>query len=324
MPGPFRLAAALVGALCAGFAAAQTWTPSKPVRFIVPQAAGGGADTIGRVIGAALSERVGQPVVVDNRPGANGGVGAEALIRAPADGHALLLVFTSMMAINPAVYAKTSYDPVGDFRPLGTVCDLPLVMMASNSVPANSAPELVALAKQKPELVFAASSGNGAFSHLLVEMFNSRSGIKLTHIPFKGEAAAVQHLIANQGPVIYFGTPVPAIPAVQSGRLKGLAVTTARRLEQLKDLPTLQEQGMGDYNEGFWYGVVAAAGTADNVAAAYDRHLRSISTSPTVGATVSKMGCAPFTSSADEFAARIKSDLAKYAAIVKAVGMKVD
>jgi tripartite-type tricarboxylate transporter receptor subunit TctC len=303
---------------------AQEWTPSRPVRFIVPQAAGGGADTIGRLIANGLSERLGQPVIVDNRPGANGGVGAEVLIRAPADGHSLLLVFTSMMAINPAVYAKTPYNPIEDFRPLGTVCDLPLVMMASNSVPVSSAKELVALAKEKPELVFAASSGNGAFSHLLVEMFNSRSGIKLTHIPFKGEAAAVQHLLANQGPAIYFGTPVPAIPAVQSGRVKGLAVTTARRLEQLKDLPTLQEQGLGDYNEGFWYGVVAAATTPNNIAETYDRHIGAISRSPTVGAAVSKLGCAPFSLDAAQFSARIKSDLAKYAAIVKAVGMKVD
>ena len=320
----FRWAAALAGILWLGVSLAQDWTPSRPLRFIVPQAAGGGADSIGRLIANGLSERLGQPVIVDNRPGANGGVGAEVLIRAPADGHTLLLVFTSMMAINPAVYAKTPYDPIADFRPLGTVCDLPLVMMASNSVPASTATELVTLAKQKPELVFAASSGNGAFSHLLVEMFNARSGIKLTHVPFKGEAAAVQHLIANQSPAIYFGTPVPAIPAVQSGRVKGLAVTTARRLEQLKDLPTLQEQGLGDYNEGFWYGVVAAAATPTNIADTFDRHLGAISRSPTVGATVSKLGCAPFSLSGAEFSARIKSDLAKYAAIVKAVGMKVD
>lgn len=320
-----RLLYVALGLLAAvSLAHGQTWSPGKPVRFIVPQVAGGGADSIGRVIAASLSERIGQPVVVENRPGANGGVGAEALIRSPADGHSLLLVFTSLMALNPAVYEKVAYDSIRDFRPLGAVCEVPLVMISSLSVEASNAAELVALAKAKPSAVFAASSGNGAFSHLLVEMLNSRAGIRLTHVPFKGEAPAVQHLLSNQGQVIYIGTPALAIPNVNAGKIKALGVTTARRMDQLPNVASLAEQGLGDFNESFWYGVAAAAGTPDPVAEAYDRHVAELARAPGVIQTLGKFGCGPMALSAVDFAARIKADLAKYSAIAKSVGMKID
>ena len=303
---------------------AQGWTPSRTVRFIVPQVAGGGADAIGRAIAARLSDRVGQPVVVDNRPGANGGVGAEELIRSPADGHNLLLVFTSLMALNPAVYEKVQYDTLRDFKPLGAICEVPLVMIANQQVAANNAAELVALAKAKPGLIFAASSGNGAFSHLLLEMLNSRSGIKLTHVPFKGEAPAVQHLLSNQGPMIYIGTPPLAIANVNAGKLKGLAVTTAKRMEQLPNVASLAEQGLGDYNESFWYGVVAPAALPANIAEAYDRSVADIARAPALQQSLGRLGCGPLPLSGAEFGARIKSDLTKYSAIAKSVGMKVE
>jgi tripartite-type tricarboxylate transporter receptor subunit TctC len=320
---PSRLIA--VFALCVtALAHGQSWTPAKPVRFIVPQVAGGGADAIGRVIGAGLSERIGQPLVVDNRPGANGGVGAEALIRSPADGHTLLLVFTSLMALNPAVYDKVPYDSIRDFRPLGAVCEVPLVMLASLSTEASNGAELVALAKAKPNAVFAASSGNGAFSHLLVEMLNTRAGIKLTHVPFKGEAPAVQHLLSNQNQAIYIGTPALAISNVNAGRIKALGVTTARRMEQLPNVPSLAEQGVGDFNESFWYGIVAVAGTPANIADTYDRHIGDLARASTVAQSLGKLGCGPMPLAAAEFAERIKADLSKYSVIAKSVGMKVD
>ena len=310
----------LASALCYG----QSWSPARPVRFIVPQVAGGGADSIGRVIAQGLSERIGQPVVVENRPGANGGVGADALIRSPADGHALLLVFTSLMALNPAVYEKMAYDSLKDFQPLGAVCEVPLVMLASLSVPAANAAELVAHAKAKPNTVFATSSGNGAFSHLLVEMLNSRGGIRLTHVPFKGEAPAVQHLLSNQDQAIYIGTPALAIPNVNAGKIKALGVTTARRMEQLPNVRSLAEQGFADFNESFWYGIAAVAGTPANIADAYERHVSDLARSPAAQQTLGKFGCAPMPLGAAEFATRIRADLTKYSAIAKSVGMKID
>jgi tripartite-type tricarboxylate transporter receptor subunit TctC len=303
---------------------AQSWTPNRTVRFIVPQVAGGGADAIGRAIAARLSDRIGQPVVVDNRPGANGGVGAEELIRSPADGHNLLLVFTSLMALNPAVYDKVPYDSLRDFKPLGAICEVPLVMIASQQVGASNAAELVALAKAKPGTVFAASSGNGAFSHLLLEMLNTRTGIKLTHVPFKGEAPAVQHLLSNQDAMIYIGTPPLAIANVNAGKLKGFAVTTAKRMEQLPNVASLAEQGLGDFNESFWYGVVAPAALPANIAEAYDRGVADIARAPALQQSLGRLGCGPLPLNSAEFAARIKADLTKYSAIAKSVGMKVE
>jgi tripartite-type tricarboxylate transporter receptor subunit TctC len=319
-----RKLVAAVAALASSVAIAQQWNPSQPVRFIVPQVAGGGADTIGRSIAHGIGERLGQSIVVDNRPGANGGVGAEALLRAPADGHSLLLVFTSLMALNPAVYEKTPYDPIKDFAVAGSVCQVPLVMMGSLSVPGLNAAEMVAAAKKNPNLVFAASSGNGAFSHLLVEMLNSKAGLKLTHVPFKGEAPAVTHLLGNQGPAIYMGTPALAISNIRAGKLKGLGVTTAKRMEQLPDVPTLAEQGVGDFDESFWYGVAMAAGTPAAIVKTYERHLMEAAKSEAMIKAVGKSGCTPFPLDAAAFAQRVKADLAKYSAIAKAVGMKLD
>jgi len=319
-----RMVIATVAALASSLAIAQQWTPSQPVRFIVPQVAGGGADAIGRSIAHGIAERLGHNIIVDNRPGANGGVGAEALIRAPADGHSLLLVFTSLMALNPAVYEKTPYDPIKDFAVVGAVCQVPLVMMGSLSVPGSNAAEMVAAARKNPNLVFAASSGNGAFSHLLVEMLNSKAGLKLTHVPFKGEAPAVTHLLGNQGPVIYMGTPALAISNIRAGKLKGLGVTTAKRMEQLPDVPTLAEQGVGDFDESFWYGVAMAAGTPAHIVKTYERHLTEATRSEAMMNAVGKSGCTPFPLDAAAFAQRVKTDLAKYSAIAKAVGMKVD
>jgi tripartite-type tricarboxylate transporter receptor subunit TctC len=306
------------------FSMAQSWAPNKPVRLIVPQVAGGGADAIGRVIAQGISDQIGQPVVVDNRPGANGGVGVETLLRSPADGYSLLLVFTSLMTLNPAVYSKLSYDTLKDLNPLGGICEVPLVMMASPSVPGNSAPELVAADKSQPKTIFAASSGNGAFSHLLIEMMNTRTGTKFTHVPFKGEAPAVQNLIANQGPMIYIGTPALAIANKDTGKLKLLAVTTKKRMPQLPDVKTLSEQGYPEFNESFWYGVVASHATPAPIIEAYHKAMLDVALSVQVQSNLGRLGCGPLPMSGAEFSERIKNDFQKYSAIAKSVGMKVE
>jgi tripartite-type tricarboxylate transporter receptor subunit TctC len=303
---------------------AQQWVPNKPVRLIVPQVAGGGADAIGRVIAQGISDQIGQAVVVDNRAGANGGVGVEALMRAPADGYNLLLVFTSLMTLNPAVYTKLSYDPLKDLIALGGICEVPLVMLASPSIAANSAPELVAADKANPKTIFAASSGNGAFSHLMIEMMNSRTGTTFTHVPFKGEAPAIQNLMANQGMMIYIGTPALAIANKDTGKLKLLAVTTKQRMPQLPDVKTLAEQGYTDFNESFWYGVVAAQGTPAPIVEAYNKVMGDVARATQVQNNLGRLGCGPLPMSSNEFSDRIKNDFSKYSAIAKSVGMKVE
>jgi tripartite-type tricarboxylate transporter receptor subunit TctC len=245
-------------------------------------------------------------------------------MRSPTDGYNLLLVFTSVMALNPAVYTKINYDPLKDLLPLGGICEVPLVMMASNSVPAQNAVELVAAEKAKPQSIFGASSGNGSFSHLLVEMMNAKTGTRFTHVPFKGEAPAVQNLLGNQEVMIYIGTPALAIANQNSGKLKLLGVTTQQRMPQLPEVKSLYEQGFTDFNESFWYGVVAAAGTPQPILDAYNKVMGDVAKSATVQANLGRMGCAPLPMSAPEFSGRIRSDHAKYSALAKSVGMKID
>jgi tripartite-type tricarboxylate transporter receptor subunit TctC len=319
-----KLFASFFCLVVAPVAMGQTWAPNKPVRLIIPQVAGGGADAIGRVIAQGISEQIGQTVVPDNRPGTNGGVGVEALMRSPADGYNLLLVFTSVMALNPAVYTKINYDPLKDLLALGGVCEVPLVVMASPSVPAQNVVDLVAADKAKPKSIFGASSGNGSFSHLLLEMMNAKTGTRFTHVPFKGEAPAVQNLMGNQDVMIYIGTPALAIANQNSGKLKLLGVTTQQRMPQLPDVKSMHEQGFTDFNESFWYGVVAANGTPQPILEAYNKVMSDVAKSPTVQANLGRMGCAPLPMSAADFSGRIRSDHAKYAALAKAVGMKID
>ncbi|MFM9881380.1 MAG: Bug family tripartite tricarboxylate transporter substrate binding protein [Burkholderiales bacterium] len=309
--------------VCAA-AHSQAWSPAKPIRFIIPQLAGGGADSIGRVIAQGISDRVGQPVVVENRPGANGSVGADALLRSPADGYTLMLVFTSLMALNPVVYAKVPYDPIADFVQIGSVCEVPLVLVGNQSLDVSNAAELVARAKEKPGQIFAGSSGNGAFTHLLLEMVNHHAGIKLVHIPFKGEAAAVQHLLTNQDSVVYFGTVGSTLPHIQAGKMKALAVSTARRVEQLPNVATLKEQGVGAFDESFWFGVASKTGTPGQAADAFQQHVAEVARAPAIIQSLAKFGCTPMQLSGAALGARIKAEMDKFSVIAKSVGMRVD
>ncbi|MEI6768079.1 MAG: tripartite tricarboxylate transporter substrate binding protein [Betaproteobacteria bacterium] len=303
---------------------AQNWTPSKPIRFIIPQVAGGGADTIGRVIAQGLSDKLGHPVIADNKPGTNGGVGVDALMHSPNDGHHLLLVFTSLMAITPAVYTKLNYDAMRDLKVLGSLCEVPLVMIANTALDVNNLNEFLSYAKTHPNASFGASSGNGSFSHLLLEMLKVKTGVSMTHVPFKGEAPAVQYVLSNQGPMIYIGTPSPIIGPVQTARLKALGVTTLNRMEQLPNVPTLSEQGLKDFNESFWYGLAVSSSTPPHIVAALNASVSELSQSNALIQSLSRVGCSSLALNASEFNERVKLDINKYGAIAKSVGMKVD
>ena len=306
------------------FAQTANWSPNRPVRLIIPQVAGGGADAIGRTIGQAISEKIGQPVIVDNRPGTNGGIGVDALMRSPADGHHLLLVFTSLMAITPSVYDKVSYDPLRDLKALGSVCEVPLVMIASSKVPANTFSEFASQIRANPKSVFGASSGNGAFSHMMVEILNQKLGVSITHIPFKGEGPAVQHILSAQDAMFYIGTPAIILSQVQAGKLKALGVTTAKRMAQIPNVPTLAEQGLTDFNESFWYGIAASSDTPQNIVDAYSKVIEELGSVDTMLTNLNKMGCGSMSLNSANFTDKIKNDITKYSAIAKAVKMKVD
>ncbi len=306
------------------FSQTPPWTATKPVRLIIPQVAGGGADAIGRTIGQALSEKLGQPVIVDNRPGTNGGVGMDVLMNAPADGYNLILVFTSMMAINPAVYEKINYDPLKDLRSLGSVCEVPLVMIASSKVPATNLKELISSLKSDSQSIFGASSGNGSFSHMMIEMLNTKIGVKMTHIPFKGEGPAVAHVLSGQDSIIYIGTPAIILSQVQSGKLKALGVTTAKRMSQIPNVPTLAESGLTDFNESFWYGLAASSNTPPHILEAYNKIVNDMARSDNLQANLGKMGCNSLPLNSTEFTDKVRNDIKKYSAIAKSVNMKVD
>lgn len=306
------------------FAQTNTWVPNKPVRLIIPQVAGGGADAIGRTIGQALSEKIGQPVIVDNRPGINGGLGVDVLMNSPADGYNLILVFTSVMAINPAVYEKISYSPLRDLKPLGSVCEVPLVMIASSKVPANTMGELISVLKKDSKSVFGSSGGNGSFSHMLLEMVNTKAGVKMSHIPFKGEAPVIAHILSGQDSMIYISTPATIIPHIQSGRLKALGVTTTQRMPQIPNIPTFMEGGLPDFNESFWYGLAASANTPSHILEAYYKAVNETANTDTLQTNLSKLGCNSLPLKASDFTEKIKSDIAKYSVIAKSVNMKVD
>ena len=303
---------------------AQGWQAPKTMRLIIPQVAGGGADSIGRVIAQNLGEKLGSNVIADNRPGTNGGTGVEQLLHSSNDGSNLILVFTSVMAINPAVYNKLNYDPLKDLKPLGAVCEVPMVMIANTNMQVNSVNELIALIKSKPGMVFGASGGNGAFSHLLLELFNSKTGLGITHVPFKGEAAAVQHVMSNQDSMIYFSTPTPVLGPAQSGRLKAIAVTTTQRMPQLANVASMSEQGMTDINESFWYGIATQANTPSAITDALAQAVFETAKSTPLIQSLEKIGCSSTPLTSNEFSERIKTDHAKYGAIAHAVGMKID
>ena len=315
---------AILGSAIPARGLAQEAYPSRGITMVVPFPPGSGTDVSARMLARDMGEALGRSVVVENRPGANGSLGAQVVARARPDGYTLLVTYPDPLVLRGLLVKNVPYDPLKDFTPLAGMCEVPLVMMASNAVNARDAAELVRLDRSQPGKIDAASSGNGAFSHLLIEMMNAKTGTRFTHIPFKGEAPAVQHLMGDHGAIIYIGTPPLAIAHQNSGRLKLLAVTTNKRMPQLPEVRTLAEQGFPEFNESFWYGVVISSATPPNIASVLQRHAQQAANQPAVQEQLGRQGCGPLPLSAADFDQRIRSDHAKYTGIARAVGMKVD
>src|SRR3954465_5558318 len=248
---------AVAAALVATTAMAQQY-PSKPVRFVVPYAAGGATDLIARVIGEKLSASLGQPVVVDNRPGAATLLGAQLVAKAEPDGYTLLMATSTTLAINASLYKSLPYDPVKDFAPISLAIQHPFVLLGDPKLPADNVKELVALAKRKTGQLAYASGGSGSFPHLAMAMFQAMTGIDVIHVPYKGSAPALTDLMGGQIAMMFDNT---ALNYVKSGKIRALAVTTKDRLSVMPDVPTLQEAGVAGYELAAWQGVIAPAGT---------------------------------------------------------------
>jgi len=315
---PFLLSALL----CTAAAAQSGAYPARPVRFVVPSAAGGGTDIIARAISLKLAESFGQQFVVDNRPGAGQMIGIELVARAPADGHTLLMA-ASTLAINPIMYKKVSYDPLRDFAPITQAASLPNVLVVHPSLPVKSVAELIAYAKQRPGQLNFASAGIGTSPQMSIELLKSMAGIDMVHIPYKGTAPGVVDLLAGQV-LVMAPNLLTALPHVKSGRLRALAVTSAKRNEALPDVPTVAESGLAGYDSTQWYGVLAPAGTPrDIVARLHDEIVRALR-DPEVGKRLAADGAEAVGSSPQEFAAFIKSETEKWAKVATAAGIKAE
>jgi len=304
-----------VGAFAQGY-------PDKPLRWIVPWPPGGGADVLSRMLSGRLAEALGQPVLIDNRGGAAGNIGAEAAARAPADGYTIAFAYSGTHSINQHIYSKMPFRE-SDFAPVIWLSMVPQVLVLNPSVQAKSVKELIALARARPgELTFG-SSGNGAINHLTGELFNMRAGTKILHVPYKGGGPAAIALISGEISMI-FGEPATIVQQVKAGKLRAIAVTSATRARALPDLPTMAESGITDYEVTSWNGVLAPAATPREIIARLNSEFNRIIAVPEVQARMLEFGFEPAGGPPERFGQLIRDELAKWAPVVKAVGIKID
>src|SRR5438128_8375273 len=275
--------------------------PSKPLRFILPFPPGGPTDILGRLIGERLASSLGQPVVIENRGGAGGNVGAEAAAKSASDGYTIVLVAPSL-AISPSLYSKLSYDPVRDFAPVSLVATVPNVIITHPSVPANTLAEFIRLAKTKPGGMNFGSGGSGTSNHLAGELFNIVAGVKLVHVPYKGVNLAMNDVLSGEVHLVVIGIPAAA-PHIKAGKLRALALIAPQRSPALPDVPTVAEAGLPNFEVTTWYGVLAPAGTPAPVVTRLNAELVRIMHAPELKERLAAMATEPRTSTPEEFAA---------------------
>jgi tripartite-type tricarboxylate transporter receptor subunit TctC len=305
-----------------GFAQTQALNfPVKPVRIIVPQTPGGASDALARIVGQKLSEKWGQPVVVENRAGAGGNIGMDAVAKAPGDGHTLLMSYVGSHAINPSIYSKLPFDPEADFIAVATLANVPFVAAINASVPVTNMKGLVAYAAQKP--VSFGSAGNGSVNHLLGEMFNTASGSKMQHVPYKGAAPALTDLISGQIQVVF--TSLPSVAQhIRSGTVKGLGVTGSKRAAAFKDIPTISDSGFPGFVINPWFGLFASKGTPASVVKQINTDVKKVLEDKDILEKFSALGAEPFESTPQEFQAMLHADIKTWAAVVKSSGATAD
>ena len=312
--------AALVLLAFASTADAQSW-PSKPIRIISPYPPAGANDLLARIIAPKLSEQLGQPVVVENRAGATGNIGAELVAKAPADGYTLLMGQAGNLTINISLMAKIPFDPVRDFSPVTMVASTPNVLVVHPSLPVRTVKDLIALAKAKPGQINYATSGIGSPGHLAAELLNKSAGIRLVHIPYKGAAPALLDVVAGNAH-LYFTSAVSAQPFIPSGRLRMVAVASAKRSPSLPEVPTVAEAGFPEFDVSSWWGVVAPASTPREVVMRLQTEIHRVIALPEIRAKLAEQGLDIATNTPEQFATYIKSETAKWAKLIREVGVK--
>jgi tripartite-type tricarboxylate transporter receptor subunit TctC len=301
-----------------------TWAqsyPARPVRLIVGFAPGGSSDIVARLMGQWLTERLGQPFVIENRPGAGTNIATEAVVRAPADGHTLLLAFTSN-AINATLYHKLNFDFINDIAPVAGIMRTPTVLHANPSFPVRNVPELIAYAKANPGKVNMASGGHGALGHVSGELFKAMTGTNMTHVPYRGDAAALTDLLGGQVQ-IHFSGLASSIETIRAGKTRALAVTTAERAEALPDVPTVSESLPG-YESSAWFGVGAPRHTPAEIVDTLNKEINAALADSKLRARLADVGGTVFTGSAAEFGKFVADETAKWAKVVKSAGIKAE
>ena len=301
-------------------AAAQSY-PNKPVRLVSPYPPGGANDILARIVGQKLGENLGQQIVIENRGGATGNIGAEYVAKAAPDGYTILMAQASNLTINISLMSKLPFDPVKDFAPVTLVATTPNLLVVHPSLPVRTVKDLVVLAKVKPGSVNYASSGSGSAGHLAGELFKKVAGIDMVHIPYKGAAPALTDVVAGQAQ-LYFTSPISAQPFVKGGRLRMVAVTSLKRSPSMPDIPTVAEAGYPDFDVVSWWGIVTPAAVPKEIVAKLHIEIVRVLASPEIKAKFADQGADVASNTPEQFAAYIKSEIAKWAKLIRELGVK--
>ena len=305
-----------------GLVSAQTY-PTKPVRIIVPQAPGGASDALARIIGQRLSERWHQPVVVENRAGAGGLIGTDAVAKSAADGYTLLLAYDGTHAVNASLYKTLPFDPVKDFITVATLANVPFVLAVNASSPAKDVRQFIALGRASPGKLTYGSAGNGSVNHLLGAMFGKGAGVQFVHVPYKGAAPAITDLIGGSLDAVFTSIP-SVISHIQSGRIRALAVTSKKRSAALPDVPTIAESGLAGFAVAPWFGLLAPASTPADVVTRINDDVAALMMTKEVIDAFAAQGAEPFRTTPAEFGALLRGDIERWAVVVRESGAKVD
>lgn len=318
------LQAAFLGASLTlmGSAIAQSY-PSKPIRLVVPFTPGGVTDTSGRLIAEQLSKRLGQQVIVDNKPGASGNIGTQQVAAAEGDGYTLLLGFDGTLVINPHVFPKTGFDTLKDFAPIGKIGDAVLILVANPSFPAKNLKDLIALSKTQAGGLSYGTSGTGGTPHIAGELLRQRTGANLVHVPYKGGGQALTDVLGGNIPLVYTAI-AGAIPHVKSGKLLPIAVSSSKRASSMPDVATFIENGVTDFEASSWVGLLAPAKTPRAIITRLNTELNAVLNDPEVKERLNGMGITAAPGTAESFGAELSRDLAKYGPVVKAAGIKAE
>jgi tripartite-type tricarboxylate transporter receptor subunit TctC len=296
--------------------------PSKPLRIIVPYAPGGGVDIVARTLGQELTRRLGQQIVIENKTGAGGNIGSDAVAKATPDGYTLLIA-SPANAVNPSLYSKMPFNPVRDLAPVALIAIVPAVLLASPALPVKSVKELIALAKAKPGTLNFGSGGSGTTEHLAGEMLNAQAGIDMLHVPYKGGAAVLPDLISGQIS-LFFVNQLFALPYVKAGTVKALGVASDERSPALPDVPTFAENGYADFRVSVWYGIMAPAATPKAIVAQLNREINAALASPEMKERLQTMSAKALPGTSADFAAFFADEMTRWARVVKASGAKAD